>query len=225
METEEKIKNNNKLIWIGVVTFIVIAVLVLIFYKPNVELSIGNSPVLGDANAPVTIYEFSDFSCPYCEATEGTNSQVISALQSRNPGWEAPVPLIKEKYVKTGKAKIIFKYFPGHGAAGAAHAVAFGLKEQNNDLFWKFAEKAFANQENLNNINKMKEWAQELGADMNKLDAYLNSKDYEIQMDEDLAIGKANGVEGTPTFFINGEVISGAQPFSVFKDIMDKELA
>src|SRR3989338_3895723 len=148
-------RESNKALWIS---GIVIALLVIGLFTngfgllnkkdnkdgPYVKLEIGNSPVLGDANAPVTIYEFSDFSCPYCEATEGTNSQVISALQSRNPGWEAPVPLIKEKYVKTGKAKIIFKYFPGHGAAGAAHAVAFGLKEQNNDLFWKFAEKAFA---------------------------------------------------------------------------------
>jgi len=188
------------------------------------SLSIGNSPVLGEENAPVTIYEFTDFSCPYCEAAEGANSRGESALKSQSPGWEAPMPLIKENYVKTGKAKIVFKYFPGHGAAEAAHAVGWGLKEQNNDLFWKFAEKAFTMPTDLNTLSKMMDLAETLGANEALLSEYISSGKYQTQMDEDVAMAKANGVKGTPTFFINGEVVAGAQPFSLFEDIIEKEL-
>jgi len=189
------------------------------------SLSIGNSPVLGEENAPVTIYEFTDFSCPFCEAAEGANAYYENALKSKFPEWEAPVPLIKEKYVQTGKAKIVFKYFPGHGAAEAAHAVALGLQEQNPDLFWEFAEKAFTMPDDLNDINKMIDLAKTLGANESALSEYLSSERYQTQIDEDIAMAEANGVQGTPTFFINGEIVAGAQPFSVFEEIIEKELS
>ena len=213
-----------------IITFVIIAILAIILFLwlnsgKTIELSIGNSPVLGEENAPVTIYEFTDFSCPYCEAAEGANEQVVSFLQSKSPGWEAPVPLIKENYVKTGKAKIVFKYFPGHGAAEAAHAVSLGLNEQNPDLFWKFAEKTFTMPDDLNSLSKMMELAVSLGANETLLSDYISSREYQTQMDEDTAMGKANGIKGTPTFFINGEMVSGAQPFSVFEGIIEKKLS
>ena len=191
----------------------------------TLSLSIGNSPVLGEENALVIIYEFTDFSCPYCEAAEGANDYYENALKSKYPGWEAPVPLIKEKYVKMRKAKIVFKYFPGHGAAEAAHAVALGVQEQNPELFWEFAEKAFTMPSDLNNISKMIELAKTLGANESALSEYISSKKYEAEMDEDIALAKANGVKGTPTFFINGEMVSGAQSFNVFEEIIENELS
>jgi len=223
-----KSKLGNKTKWIISVLAIAVIVTIIFFLLPGggqkTSLSIGNSPVLGEENAPVTIYEFTDFSCPYCEAAEGANSQVISALQSQSSGWEAPVPLIKENYVKTGKVKIVFKYFPGHGLGGAAHAVAWGLKEQSNDLFWAFAEKAFTMPSDLNNINKMMDLAVGLGANETLLTEYISSGKYQYQMDEDTAMGKANGVQGTPTFFVNGEIVKGAQPFSVLEGIIESKL-
>ena len=74
-------------------------------------VSIDNSPVLGDPNAPVTIYEFSDFSCPYCSAVVGANPQYEKNLQDTDPTWQAPLPKIEETYVKEGKVKIVFIVF------------------------------------------------------------------------------------------------------------------
>ena len=105
-------------------------------------LQIGNSPIIGDINAPITIYEFTDFSCPYCAAAEGKHPQIETDLKNRMPGWEAPMPLIKENYVKTGKVKIVFKYYPGHGTGLAAHAVALAVHDQNPEIFQNFTEKA-----------------------------------------------------------------------------------
>jgi protein-disulfide isomerase len=223
-----KSKISKKIKWIISILAIAAIVTLIFFLLPSgsqvQKLSIGNSPVLGEENAPVTIYEFSDFSCPYCEAAEGANAYYVNALKSKFPGWEAPVPLIKENYVQTGKVKSAFKYYPGHGAAGAAHAVALGLKEQSNDLFWKFAEKAFAMPDDLNDINKMIDLAKTIGANETLLSKYISAKKYQAQMDEDIAMGQANGVQGTPTFFINGQVVEGAQLFSVFQEIIENDL-
>jgi len=223
----------NKIIKISAISFaVIVAIIALVILLPrsntngdnNTSLSIGNSPVLGNPDAPVTIYEFSDFSCPYCQAAEGKNAQVISMLKSKSPDWEAPMPLIKEQYVDTGKVKIVFKYYPGHGAANAAHAVALGLNEQNPELFWEFAEKAFAQAANLDDLNKMKAIAIGLGADEKALSDYLDSKKYEAQLEEDIKMADNNTVQGTPTFFINGNKVEGAQSFAVFEDMIEKEL-
>lgn len=221
--------------WVlAIVVTLIAALIAVIFFMPssnNVppqseKLWIGNSPVLGDKNAPVIIYVFSDFSCPLCAAAEGENEYYMNALKSKMPGWEAPLPLIKEQYVKTGKAKLVFKYFPGHGAGIAAQAVALGMYEQNHSLFWEFAEKAFSNQStNLNDLGKMKEWALELGANETALSDYLAAAKYEAQMKEDINMGLNNSIKGTPSFFINNKFIEGAQSFSIFAKAIDEELA
>jgi len=219
----------------GIISVIVLVAIVITlvltkgyFINPSIiatsALSIGNSPVLGNPDAPVTIYEFSDFSCPYCQAAEGYNTQVISSLKLRSPGWDAPMLLVKAHYIDSGEVKIVFKYYPGHGAANAAHAVALALNEQNPELFWKFAEKAFAQATNLDDLNKMKAIAIGLGADEKALSDYLNSNEYEAQFNDDMQMAKDNNIQGTPTFFINGNKVEGAQSFSVFEDIIEKEL-
>jgi protein-disulfide isomerase len=225
-------KNKTWYIFGGIALVIVIIVAIFLL-KPhqnnnpadNSTLSIGNSPIIGDKNATLTIYEFSDFSCPFCEAAEGVNPEVISMLKAQMPDWEAPVPKIMEEYVRTGKAKIVFKYFPGHGAAVVAHAVSLGVYEQDSALFEKFAEKAFASPDDLMDLGKMKALAVTLGANESELSQYLASGEYQAHLQREVDMGLANAVEGTPTFFINGKVISGAQSFSVFKSVIDAELA
>jgi protein-disulfide isomerase len=234
---ERTIKNSNKALWItGLIVALIVAGIITNGFglitgnvvannNPNLTLEIGNSPVLGNLNASITIYEFSDFSCPYCAAADGENPQVIASLKSRDASWQAPIPLVIENYVKTGKAKIVFKYAAGHGSGLAALAVGYGLKEQSNELFWKFHDLAFANQADTGNIDKMKSTAQSLGADMTKLNAYLSSGKYEQRMKEDLAMTKENDIQGTPIFFINGQVIEGAQSYPSFEKIIKQELA
>jgi len=234
MEQKTAKKNKKNLfIFLGIALVVLVAGFFIFTFTgkainnpSNSTLQIGDSAVLGEENAPVTIYEFSDFSCPFCQAAEGANQQVIDYLVSKYPSWEAPVPLIKEQYVQTGKVKIVYKYFPGHGAATTAHAVALGVKEQNPELFWKFAEKAYADPvEDLNDLGKMKAIAVSIGADETELSQYIASNKFIAELQAENDMGMANGVSGTPTFFINGQLVEGAQPFSVFKEIIDKELA
>lgn len=132
----------------------------------DLTLSIGNAPVLGSVNAPVTIYEFSDFSCPACALASG-------AVQTNDAMYVAPMPEIKKKYVNSGKVKIVFKYFPGHGQGQAAQLVGWCLNEQ--ELFWEFHDEVFANQEQANNLTAMKMFAEGLEADMGALIAVLQT--------------------------------------------------
>ena len=163
MEEVNSKESNRALIVSGIVIFLVVAGLFtngFWLFGPNglltggvvsgATLSIGNSPVLGNDNAPVTIYEFSDFSCPFCAAAAGENQLAIENLKSRDSSWEAPLPSVIENYVKTGKAKIVFKYYPGHGLGENAQLVGLALNEQR--LFWQFADKAFANQEKIGDL-------------------------------------------------------------------------
>lgn len=189
----------------------------------SIPLEIGNSPVLGNANAPVTVYIFSDFSCPFCSAAAGYNEQVQKELKGRDANWQPAIPNIIKDYVDSGKVKLVFKYFPGHGAGGAAHLVSLALNNQG--LFWKFHDLAFANQADTGSMSKMKDLAKQLGADMSLLEQDLKNNDYQAQLKEDTNMGNANGVSGTPSFFINGRKLEGAQSYSEFKMIIDGELS
>ncbi len=237
MAEQIDVKKSNKALWITgiVIAFFVVGLITngfglfgiftgsVVSNGEKVALEIGSSPVLGNANAPITIYEFSDFSCPFCAAANGANPALIEQFQSKNPGWEPAIPNVIKDYVDTGKAKIVFKYYPGHGTGKSAHQVALALNEQG--LFWKFHDAAFAHQEDTASLTKMLELAKSLGADMNKLNADLNANNYyNSQLKQDEAMGRSNGISGTPTFFINGKKIEGAQPFSSFKSIIDSLL-
>lgn len=189
-----------------------------------VKLAINDAPVLGELNAPVTIYEFSDFSCPYCAAAAGFNEEVIAGLKESKPSWQAPVPEIKKRYIDTGKVKLVFKYYPGHGTGNSAHLVGWCLNKQSSELFWKFHDAAFKQQQDAGSMNAMKALAAELGADSAKLDACLSSRKYNTRFQDDKAMGVSNGVRGTPAFFINGKLMTGAQSFDAFENIIEREL-
>lgn len=174
----------------------------------KVDVPIGDSPVLGDANAPVTIIEFSDYECPFCGSF---------AKQT--------LPLIKSEYVDTGKVKIVFKDFPLtsiHPFALSAAEAARCVGEQGGDeAYFKMHDKIFDNQASLSTSN-LKIWAKELGYDIDKC---LDSGKHRDAALKDASQAQAAGVRGTPHFLINGKSLSGAQPFSAFKQAIDAELA
>ncbi|NTX07986.1 thioredoxin domain-containing protein [Myxococcus sp. CA040A] len=170
---------------------------------PVQKVDVGNAPVKGPKNAPVTIVAFSDFECPFC-------SRVVPTLKQ-----------IEEQY--QGKVKVAFKNqpLPMHGNAKAAAAAALAAHEQGK--FWEMHDKLFANQRALDRAS-LDKYAQELGLNVAKFKAALDENKFAAQIDADAAEGSRLGATGTPTFFINGRTLVGAQPLDGFKRIIDEEL-
>jgi len=198
--------------------------------------------VLGSKDAKVTVVEFSDPSCPYCAAAAGADIKVgedkdgkpikiiTDALKKRNPAWEAPVPQL-EKLAREGKIQLVFRYFPGHGTGEAAMQAAWCGADQNPDLFWNYLNLLFANQENLGDVQLVANLASQAGLDKNKISGCVEAGKYKDRLAKDIQAGKDaakayNGEEGlgTPTFFINGQQIVGAQPYEVFAKVINQEL-
>jgi protein-disulfide isomerase len=172
----------------------------------------ADEPVLGDATAPVTIVEFSDFQCPYCGkfATE-TEPQII------------------KDYVDTGKVKLIFMDFPLSFHENAKPAAIAAECATQQGKFWDFHTKLFENQQTLS-ADSYEAWAKELGLDMDKFDTCLTTNETETIVAKDLTDGLAAGVQGTPTLFIGNDkdgyiIVVGALPYEAFQQAIDSELS
>jgi len=170
---------------------------------PVKKIEVGSAPVKGPKSAPVTIVEFSDFQCPFC-------GRVVPTIKT-----------IEEQY--GNKVKIAFKHqpLPMHANARLAAAASMAANEQGK--FWQYHDKLFANQQSLDRPS-LDKYAKEIGLDMKKFDAALDAKKFDERVAADATEAASAGVEGTPTFFINGREIVGAQPIEAFKTIIDDEL-
>lgn len=168
----------------------------------------ADDPVLGAADAPVTIVEFSDLECPYCQRHH-----------------QLTFPQLKQQYIDTGKVRYVFKHFPLiqiHPHARPAAEISQCANAQGK--FWEFADKAFANQKALTDPD-LQRYATEVGVDAATLqDCLANATTAQI-VSADQQAGVAAGVTGTPGFFINGQRLEGAQPFETFKAVIEAELA
>jgi predicted outer membrane repeat protein len=182
---------------------------------PTVDINsaggVGHFPVQGDANAKVTIIEFADFRCPYCEQF---SSQTM--------------PQIVTNYINTGKAKFAFR---NYAFLGSASTVAADASECANDQgkFWAFHDYLYKNQPDesnttMYNTDTLTKEAAALGMDGTKFSNCLSSKADDAKVQQDLADGQKAGVSGTPAFFINGTFINGAEPYSVFQQAIDAAL-
>lgn len=168
----------------------------------------AKDPQWGNADAPVTIVEISDFQCPFCSRVEPTLKQVRDTYgpdKVRIVWKNNPLPFHKDAR-------------PTHDAAMTVFALG------GNDAFWKFHDLAFDNQRSLNET-KFVEWAKAAGVDEAKYKEAYASKKYASKVDEDLAMARKVGATGTPAFRINGVTLSGAQPFEKFKAVIDEQLA
>ncbi len=175
----------------------------------DISSLVGDDPVKGNENAPVTIIEFSDFQCPFC-----------------GKFFRQTYHQLEEKYIKTGKVKLVYKDFPlsFHKYAEKAAEAANCAYEQGK--FWEYHDLLFANQDEWGNVGESKfiEYAQQLGLDMNKFRSCLNESKYKNEIIQDYNLGVRLGVKGTPTFIINGVVIVGAQPYPVFENVIEQAL-
>lgn len=180
----------------------------------NVDELVGDSATLGNANAPVTIIEFSDFQCPFCQ-------RFVSDAY----------PQIKSEYVDTGKVKIVFKHFPlsFHPYAQKASEAAECARELGgDDKFWMLHDKMFANQSAID-VPDLKRYAKEAGLNESQFNACLDNGDTAAKVQADYTQGTSIGVSGTPSFVIgsgeNGTPLVGALPFASFKSAIDAALA
>lgn len=172
--------------------------------KPHVALQAGNAPVIGSREAPVQVFVFSDFQCPFCSRAVGTVKQ------------------IEQTYGK--KVAVYFKQYPlpFHDKAGLAAEAALAAHEQGK--FWLMHDKLFENQSALDRPD-LERYARELGLDMAKFKTALDSGKLKDQIKKDQEQGSSANVEGTPSFVVNGKLIVGAQPFDQFKTVIDEELS
>lgn len=178
----------------------------------KVDVGTGHFPIKGDPKAKVTIVEFADFRCPFCE-------QFFTQTE----------PQIIKNYVDTGKVKYAFRQYPFLGPASVVAANAAECAN-DQDKFWEFHEYLFKNQPDesdtsMYNTDTLTQAAVSLGLDGNSFRSCLDNKTDDSKQAKDLSEGQAAGVSGTPTFFVNGISLVGAQPYSAFQTLIDQELA
>lgn len=167
---------------------------------------VDDDPSFGPADAPITIIEFSDYQCPFCR-------KWFDEVYAR----------LKETY--PDKVRFVYRDFPLtniHPEAQPAAEAADCANEQG--VFWEYHDKLFGGTLELGQEAYI-QYASELGLDLTKFKQCLEERRYQKEVEADLEYAANLGVNSTPTFFINGIPIIGAQPFEVFKYVIDKELA
>lgn len=162
------------------------------------------APVRGDADAKLAVVEFSDFECPFCNRV---NPTLLSLLEEYD-----------------GRVKLVWKHLPLtriHQRARDAHIASEAAHRQ--DRFWEMHDKIFADQRRLT-PERFRAYAGELGLDLEQYDRDVADPDVARKVDADLADAATLGVTGTPTFLVNGRLVSGALPIETFRGLIEGEL-
>jgi protein-disulfide isomerase len=178
----------------------------VLFDAPRQEVAISpEDPTLGPASAPVTLIEFSDFQCPFCQRV---------------------MPTLKEIRAKYGdKVRIVWKDFPLtqiHPQAFDAAVAGNCAREQGK--FWELHDRLFPNQQALQR-EFLTKYATDAGLDAATFSACVDSSKYQQKVQDAIDAGTRLGISSTPTVFVNGRLVSGAQPYEVFASVIDEELA
>lgn len=173
----------------------------------NMELLTDDDSVTGSADAPVTIVEWSDFECPFCARF-----------------YEQTYKQIEKEYVDTGKVKLVFRDFPLGFHANAQKAAEAAECAGEQGKFWEMHNVLFEKGVD-GGASTFKKYAKELSLNSAEFDECLDSGRMASEIKKDMRDGAAAGITGTPGFIINGRLVSGAQPFESFKEIIEDELA
>ena len=184
---------------------------------PKIDMAklVDDDPFLGPKDAKVVVIEFSDFQCPYCGAAMGTADALISRFKSQDPSWEPSVPKLKELAQK-GKLKLVFRDFPLSFHPNARPAAIAANCAAKQGKFWEFHDALFEAQDTLSET-VYTQIATEQKLDLAKWNECRKDPAVDQEISKDMADGGAAGVQGTPAFFVNGQFISGAQPFKAFE--------
>ena len=227
VENTAKPKKSGDLFW-KVSTVVLIALLAVLAFKGNsnggttggavagddpspsvivdFEDLVDDDYVKGDKDAPVTIIEWSDFECPFCGRFH-----------------QETLPSIEEEYIKTGKVKFVYRDFPLSFPANAQKAAEAAECAGEQKKYWEMHDLLFENGVQ-SGVAGFKQYAKQLGLNTAKFNECLDSGAMAGEVRKDMADGTAAGIQGTPGFLVNGKLVSGAQPFSVFKQVIDAEL-
>jgi protein-disulfide isomerase len=164
----------------------------------------GDAPSRGNDRAEVTIVEFTDFECPFCAKADAT----INALE--------------HDYNGRVRVTVVDHPLPMHEHARLAAKAALAANAQGK--YWELHELLFAHRDALDR-SSIEGYARSVGLDMARFDRDLDGQDLEARVDAELALAEPLHVEGTPTFFVNGRRLVGAQPLDAFKTAVDRALA
>lgn len=173
------------------------------------KLSADGQPVRGNKKAKVTIVEFSDFQCPFCSRAHDTLAAVTKEYGD--------------------KVRVVYKNFPlnFHNWAESAAIAGECVFDQSEEDFWKVYDHLFAKQKEIKAENlkdQVLAAIQGSKVDVTKFNDCYDGKKTKDRVDKDMEDGQAVGVSGTPAFFINGRMLSGAQPAEKFKSLIDEAL-
>lgn len=172
--------------------------------QPVVDLKISDTDhVLGDKNAPVKIFEFSDFQCPYCARHQETMQQLVKDYN--------------------GQVAWVFKQFPiASHPLGMPGALASECASEQGK-FWEMADKIFSNQDTLT-ADSFAKFAKELKLDTDQFNTCFADEKYKERILADYNLGVESGVRGTPSNFVNNSLVAGALPIADMKNIIDQLL-
>jgi protein-disulfide isomerase len=168
-------------------------------------VSADDDPAIGPVSAPVTIIEFSDYQCPFCARADDTVKRLL------------------ENY--KGKVRLVFRDFPSpqiHAYAMKAAEAAACAHEQGK--FWEYHDALYADQSKLTMVDLLAT-AGRLGLNDSTFQSCVESGKFSGEVSKDMEDGIKAGVNGTPSFFINGVLIAGAQRYEKFAEVIDAELA
>lgn len=173
-----------------------------------VEVSVSEKDhIRGNPNAKITIVEFSDFQCPFCKLFHPTVKRIL------------------EEY--PDQVRWVYKHFPltmiHPEAQSAAEASECAWEQKGDEGFWQFSDLLFENQERLGRDLYL-ELAEKIGIDKSKFEECLNSRRYKDKVEAQLNEGIVLGFGGTPTSFVNGQVVEGAVPYEELKKIVESLL-
>jgi protein-disulfide isomerase len=171
----------------------------------RIEVDPGGDPSLGPANAPVTLVEFSDFNCPFCQRW---HQEVLQELLDSYPE----------------QLRFVYKDFPivGGGRAGFLGAQAAHCAEEQ-DAYWDYHDALFSGAYAFDSPG-VDQAAVDLGLDLDPFKECMVEARYAEEVRDDFNYGVSLGVTSTPSFFINGIPLIGAQPLANFAQIIDGEL-
>ncbi len=169
--------------------------------------ALGKGPMLGSSTAPVTIVEFADFQCSFCRKF-----------------WADTLPKLKESYVEQGQVRVVYRHFAILGKFSEQAAMAADCAGEQGK-FWEYHDRLFANQGALAfTQSKLEQYGRELGLKAGNFKRCLANEKYRKKVEGETAVAFSLGGRGTPSFFVNGRLMVGAQPFDVFQTVIEEEL-